>query len=103
MPFYNGSLVRSLNLQGDELSESLRIHQESAVIQYPAYTSFSTKRGYGLDDTVRIYLKESEHGRDLRRWNPNGQEVVYERDAVFEVLGITIYDGIYRIFVREGI
>lgn len=80
----------------------LRQHSENSLVCYPAYTSFSTKSGYGNHDTIRIYLQNSKRGRDLRKFNPSEQEIVFERNMSFRVLNAIQKNGIYRILVEEA-
>ena len=101
-PFYNGSLIRSINLQGDELRDFLSVHTKGMIVQYDAYTSFGTQKGYGIDDTVRIYIEKSTHGRDIRKWNPQENEVLYQRGATFKILELVEKDGVYWILAEES-
>lgn len=103
MPVYEGPLIRSLYFQGDSLEKFLQTHKKGEKVYYPAYTSFSTQGGYGKQDIVRIYIRHASHGRDIRQWNPQEQEVIYERNATFEILDVVEEDGIYRILVEEAI
>lgn len=101
MPLYEGLLIRSLDLQESELEEFLKAHQKGMKVQYSAYTSFSTKSGYHQNPEVQIIIKASAHGRDIRQWNPEEEEVLYERNANFKVLDTKIKDGVYLILVEE--
>lgn len=101
MPFYKGNLIRSIDLQEDELEDFLKVHQKGMKVLYPAYTSFSTKSGYHQNPSVQIIMKDSTRGRDIRQWNSEEGEILYERNAVFQILDTVQKNGVNYILVEE--
>ena len=103
MPYYEGSLQRSLSFFSEEgLNGFLKDHQAGYVVTYPAYTSMTANdTPYDTNAQVQIILLHTSHGKDIRHYNSNEQEVLYKRDKKFKVLYNGVVDNVYVIYMEE--
>ena len=87
MPKHEGILYRSMSSDMIEnLDEFWALHQVGKVVTYDAYTSASLEV---YDDTMDIQcIIQSKNGRDMTGYNPNEQEILFERESSFWVTGI---------------
>lgn len=70
----------------ENLDEFWALHQVGKVVTYDAYTSASLEV---YDDTMDIQcIIQSKNGRDMTGYNPNEQEILFERESSFWVTGI---------------
>jgi TfoX/Sxy family transcriptional regulator of competence genes len=101
MPRYHGDLSRSLNFMDENsLREFLSNHKPGDIVKYPAYTS-TTSEIYDDSDQLRLTIKNSSHGRDLRRYNNNEMEILYERGSRFKIISNYLQDGKPTIEMEE--
>ena len=57
---------------------------------------------YNPNGQVQLVVLHSKHGRDITRYNPNEQEVLYPRGSSFNVRRIERKDdGSYEILLTE--
>ena len=100
---YSGNLTRSLFFNSaDDIAAFVKDYQPGSKITFKEF--ISTTKGkylYNPDGQVHIYIKGSKNGRDISLWNPNEEEVLYERNSSFEVENIFEKDGKYYILVVE--
>lgn len=93
LPKYKGTVYRSLDssMMGN-LVEFWIFHQPGNIVGYKAFTSTSLKT---YDDRMDIqYVITSKSGRNITSFNPNEEEILFERDTLFRVVkidGNTIY------------
>lgn len=84
LPRYEGMVYRSLSSK--EMADAatfLALHAPGARLMYPAYTSCATEV---YDSTMDIQLLiQSKRGRDMRKYNPLEQEILFERGSTFFV------------------
>lgn len=101
-PKYNGKINRSLYFKNnDEIMAFASKHGIGSVINYPAYTSFTTGI-YDDNDTIRITINKSNSARDIRSVNIEESEILYERNAKFKVVNRYLDpDGKPRIILEE--
>lgn len=93
MPVYKGTVYRSIrSAEIEDLGGFWDTHQPENMILYPAYTSASTTV-YDDEMDIQIIIT-SKSGRDIRKYNPNENEILFARDSKFycvESDGNTIY------------
>ena len=85
MPKHEGILYRSMSSDMiEDLDEFWALHQVGKVVTYDAYTSASLEV---YDDTMDIQcIIQSKNGRDMTGYNPNEQEILFERESSFIIL-----------------
>ncbi|WP_273186580.1 hypothetical protein [Dialister succinatiphilus] len=84
------------------MNDFLKDHQEGYVVTYPAYTSMTANdTPYDTNAQVQIILLHTSHGKDIRHYNSNEQEVLYKRDKKFKVLYNGVVDNVYVIYMEE--
>ena len=104
MPRYEGRVQRSLQFPDDDAVQVfLQEHKVGRVKRYPAYTSMTAAdMPYNPNGQVQLVVLHSKHGRDITRYNPNEQEVLYPRGSSFNVRRIERKDdGSYEILLTE--
>ena len=73
------------------------------IIQFDEYIRTTTNPTYSDKPNVRICIQNSSHGRDIRKLNPQEQEILYERNSKFKVISKTVNpdNNIYYILLEE--
>lgn len=94
LPEYTGMVYRSVSAASlDDVEAFEQTHKTLGYIRYYAYTSTSADAPY--DPTMEYqFVIRSRHGRDMRRYNPLEQEVLFKRGTVFIItkrIGNTFY------------
>lgn len=102
LPKYEGDLNRSLTFTSKERMKSfLNLFVLNEVINFSEYISTS-KDIYDEDDHVRLIIKNTKNGVDLKGFNDNEVEVLYKRDSSFiTVDGWIEEDGKIIIVLEE--
>lgn len=102
LPKYEGDLNRSLTFTSKERMKSfLNLFVLNEVINFSEYISTS-KDIYDEDDHVRLIIKNTKNGVDLKGFNNNEVEVLYKRDSSFiTVDGWIEEDGKIIIVLEE--
>lgn len=87
MPVYQGTLYRSVSDFGiADVETFIKAHVVGEVRRFPSYLSSSTKM---YDESFPIqYIIQSKTGRDIRNFNQNEQEILFERDKQFMITKI---------------
>lgn len=93
MPTYQGILYRSVSDFGiPDVQEFLASYKPGDIKSFPEFLSSSTEV---YDDSFPIqYVITSKTGRDIRKFNSQEKEILFERDAMFyitRVVGNVIY------------
>ena len=82
LPVYKGEVYRSL--ESDMMTDLERFNQEhipGRIVSYQAFTSTGT---IVYDESMDIQLIiESKTGRDMRKYNPMEQEILFPRGSRF--------------------
>jgi hypothetical protein len=104
MPQYVGTLTRSLQFINDEDHLSfLQQHTKGSIIEYGQYISTTKGAVYNPGANVQIVILRAKSGRDISAYNPEEQEVVYERNSLFTILSVTeTEDGTIVITMEEA-
>lgn len=101
LPNYMGDVNRSLFFHDAEsMYTFLDDYKIGSTIKYKSYTSTS-KDVYDEDDDVRIIIKNSKSGKDLKGYNDKEVEVLYHRNAEFIVRKRYIEDDNIFIVMEE--
>lgn len=84
MPAYQGTLYRSLSDFGiPDVQEFIAGHEPGTVKVFPEFLSSSTEV---YDDGLPIqYVINSKTGRDIRRFNSQEKEILFERNTRFRI------------------
>lgn len=100
LPAYEGTVNRSLlpSLNPDEVEGLIAELLTQEKIRSPGYTS-AAKDIYDEGDLARMII-HSKTGRDISKYNPSEQEVLFKRDTVFKVKR-RWYDGGKPFFELE--
>lgn len=94
LPEYTGTVYRLVSAASlDDVEAFEQTHKTLGYIRYYAYTSTSADAPY--DPTMEYqFVIRSRHGRDMRRYNPLEQEILFKRGTVFIItkrIGNTFY------------
>lgn len=106
MPKYKGTLFRAVDFTGypdcDERTEDfLSYIRGGKKVTFEEYISASDNTGYNDDANIQVYIENSKRGRDIRLYNSNESEVLYERGSSFIVQNINLRNGKYYIWLKE--
>lgn len=107
MPTYEGNLLRTVDFSDwpdveKKTEEFLKEYIPGRKIKIKQYWSASKKSGYNENSAIKIYIQDSKKGRDISSVGLNENEVLYERNATFDVAAKAFQDGIWHILVREA-
>lgn len=98
---YKGNVIRVLDIKDKEkLKKFIKRNKLNKEIVFEEYLSFSSKKGYNDESNIIIYV-ESNHGKDLRKYNSDEQEIVYPRNSKFITKNIVYQNGKYYILWEE--
>lgn len=100
MPVYNGLVSRSLQLDKEQLEQFLKSCKIGEKLKYKAYTSTTIGDRYNDLSTVELYIN-SKNGKDIRRYNEEEQEILFERDSLFKVKQIEKIKDTYHILLED--
>lgn len=101
MPKYEGIVYRSLSFDNDELLKFAYEHKVGSIVTYQAYTSTSTNISFYHENPTVIMKIYSKNGRDIRKYNPEENEVLYEKNMQFLVKHAYFKEGIYFLEMEE--
>lgn len=98
---YEGNVVRVLEIKDKEkLDAFIKANKINEPITFKEYLSFSDKSNYNTDTNVIIYTV-SNKAKDLRSFNPEESEILYQRNSSFIVENVIKKDNKYYILWRE--
>ena len=88
VPIYKGEVTRSLSFfaKKEELKEFLNSHKLGDIKTYKAYTSVTSGDVYNPSGEVQLQII-SKTGRDIREFNEWEQEILFERNKKFKIIG----------------
>lgn len=103
LPKYEGDLNRDLSFATEEQKQAfLDSHEVGSVVTYPAYTSTTKDDSYNDAANVRCIITNTKNGRDLKDYDNGENEVLYERNAKFNVVSKEEGDISY-IYLKEAV
>ncbi len=87
MPKYEGIVYRSLDSSVMSNPEKFwRLHTPDKIVTYDAFTSSSVSV-YDKHMDIQMVIK-CKNGRDIRAYNSNEEEILFERKSKFYVSGV---------------
>lgn len=85
LPDYKGIVYRSIDSSMiPDLDKFNEEHQVDKIVCYPAFTSSSTSI-YDEEMDIQMII-ESNHGKDMRKYNTSESEIVFKRNSKFLVI-----------------
>lgn len=103
MPYYAGTLLRSLYFGDPERAKSyiseMQVDDDVSFTQFISTTNLSEP--YNPEGEIQIFIPNSKKGRDITAFNSSESEVLYERNSEFKVKKIIDNDGVYYIILEE--
>lgn len=100
MPNFEGNVNRSLIVNKDELNKFLQIHKIGNKVLYKAYISTTAKNRYNDLSNVELHIK-SKKGKDLRNYNKEEQEILFERNSEFKIIQLKEINKAYHVYMEE--
>ena len=103
LPRYKGNVYRTLLIDDPEELETFVVsHGVGEKVTYGAYSSFSKTPDYNDKANVRIYVRNSQKGRDMDIVDNGKNEVLYERNSVFVVSDVVKRGETWHILEVES-
>ena len=94
---YEGTAYRVLDIYDKDLLDAfIKRNEVGKPITFSEYLSFSSEKGYNDDGNVFIFTN-SNKAKDVRQYNPDEHEVLYQRNSTFIVKRVVEKDGKYFI------
>lgn len=101
LPAYEGTVSRSLEFfSNDDIRSFTASHKVGENISYNQYLSTTCGEMYNENENVKLIIN-SKTGRDMREYNPDENEVLFKRDALFKVIDIDKNDDKILITLAE--
>lgn len=97
-PIFTGNVVRVLKI--DDVSTFLKDYKIDAPIKFKEFLSFSDKEGYNTEANIKIYVN-SKTAHDIRVYNKEESEILYNSNSRFLVKNIQNKNGIVYIWLEE--
>lgn len=84
MPNYEGIVYHSLSSDIiEDIDGFWRECSNNSVVKYDSFTSTSTSI---YDDSMDIQMViKSKYGKDIRQYNPNESEILFNKDTLFYI------------------
>lgn len=106
MPKYEGNLIRTVNFSDwpdcDKRTDDFaKEFVPGKNIQIRQYWSTSKREGYDDEAGIKIYIQNTQNGRDISSVGLDEAEVLYERNSMFEVISKMNREGIWYILLKE--
>lgn len=106
VPKYSGNLIRTIDFSdwpdcAKRTEKFVTEFVEGKIIKADQYWSTSKKIGYNDTAGIRIYIQDSQNGRDISKIGLDEQEVLYERGIQFIVVFKVLDNGVWNILLRE--
>jgi hypothetical protein len=99
---YKGEVSRSVHFYTEEeLKEFLDLHTKGDTVIYETFTSATAGDDFYNPDAKVQLLWTSKNGRDLTAINKAEREILYDRNAMFEVTEVVQMDDNYYILMKE--
>lgn len=87
MPSYEGDLTRSLYFANDrDAKKYISTIKQDEIITAREYLSTTYGNVYNSNGQIQIYILNSKSGKDISRYNPDENEVLYQRNSMFKVI-----------------
>lgn len=100
-PKFEGTVQRSLEFLNEEAKQSfLSDYVIGNKVKSKQYLSSSFNKVYNEKGNVQMMIF-SKNGRDIRKLNPDEQEILFKRNTVFMVLDVNEVGGCIYIYLME--
>lgn len=101
MPKFEGTVQRSVEFLDEETKQSfLSDYVIGNKVKSKQYLSSSFNKVYNEKGNVQMMIF-SKNGRDIRKLNPDEQEILFKRNMVFMVLDVNEVGGCIYIYLME--
>ncbi|HFL3268787.1 TPA: ADP-ribosyltransferase [Clostridioides difficile] len=102
MPNYEGDVTRSLYFYNKEsLDKFVSMYKLGEIVTNYDYTSTTKGSTYNPEGQVQMYILNSQKGKDVSKYNPKEQEVLYKRGSRFKVIEVERIKGTIHILLEE--
>lgn len=106
MPKYRGNLIRTIDFSDwpdadDRVEAFLSEYAIGENVTIHQYWSASKKDGYNDHASIKIYIQNSENGRDISAIGLDEGEVLYERESTFTVISKALNEDTWFILLQE--
>ncbi len=107
LPKYKGNLIRDLSFKDfpdseERTQEFLSGFTVGKDKTFPEFLSTTSNPSYSDNPSVRIFINHARNGRDLRKYNQNESEILYQRGSSFKVLSKWLgKNGVYFVKLEE--
>lgn len=89
LPKYQGTVVRDLYFDDEEKLENFKKgYSVGDIKEFDEFISTTKAVSYNSDAQIRIIVNNCKNGRDLKGYNDDEQEVLYNLNSKFNVLNI---------------
>ena len=89
LPKYQGTVVRDLYFDDEEKLENFKKgYSVGDIKEFDEFISTTKDVSYNSDAQIRIIVNNCKNGRDLKGYNDDEQEVLYNLNSKFNVLNI---------------
>lgn len=103
LPRYSGNLSRSIYFDNQaDFDDFIENAQENNEQEFKAFTS-TTKSDelYNPEGQVQIFIEDASRGRDLKGYDNDEEEVLYERNAKFKIKKQYWINNTYIMILKE--
>lgn len=101
LPKYTGKVIRDLIFDYfDDEKEFENLHGVGTIVTYPTFTSSSTLDSYQDNPIIRLSIK-SKNGKDLRKYNFEEGEILFQRNSRFFIQNKYRKNGMLIIEMEE--
>ena len=101
MPNYEGIVTRSVWINNEDIDHFLKDYPIGEKIRHKSFLSTTAGDIYNPEARVQMIIK-SKTGKDIRKYNKEEQEILFNRNVDFLVEKIDVSDEYYvKIYLKE--
>ena len=101
MPNYEGIVTRSVWINNEDIDHFLKDYPIGKKIRHKSFLSTTAGDIYNPEARVQMIIK-SKTGKDIRKYNKEEQEILFNRNVDFLVEKIDVSDEYYvKIYLKE--
>lgn len=101
MPNYEGIVTRSVWISNEDIDHFLKDYPIGEKIRHKSFLSTTAGDIYNPEARVQMIIK-SKTGKDIRKYNKEEQEILFNRNVDFLVEKIDVSDEYYvKIYLKE--
>ena len=101
MPNYEGIVTRSVWINNEDIDHFLKDYPVGEKIRHKSFLSTTAGDIYNPEARVQMIIK-SKTGKDIRKYNKEEQEILFNRNIDFLVEKIDVSDEYYvKIYLKE--